>query len=495
MVPPISQTLDPDALGSPFPDAGNAKTLTDVAATITDLAQTENRDDLNRRVLKISDVFAVTAVIGIGVWTFGVADDWGLLFALAWVIPLCSLIGLYDRDADLIRKSGFEEIPRLACAAMLIATTAILADNFFIANRDSIPAGKLTLFIGAVLTAMALCRAVTRAWVRHFAAPERIVAIGTDADYKRLFDALAATPSVSAEIVAHFRTVEGSAERGLPFPIADSVQAQNVLESLGADRVVVGTPSGDLDQFSQLIGTLGVAGTKVTVQPQLFDSSGMAPLVIEQLGALRLMTMRRPRRAVGDRKIKRVVDIVGASIALVIAAPLLAISAVMIKLDSPGPVFYRQKRIGRDGETFEIIKMRTMRTGADSEKVELLDMNETQGLFKIAGDPRITASGRILRKTSLDELPQLFCVLRGDMSLVGPRPLVPEEDRMITGWQRQRSAAAPGMTGPWQLLGPARIPIDEMVQLDYEYVNNWTLGTDLKILLHTVPHVLARRGV
>jgi lipopolysaccharide/colanic/teichoic acid biosynthesis glycosyltransferase len=192
---------------------------------------------------------------------------------------------------------------------------------------------------------------------------------------------------------------------------------------------------------------------------------------------------------------KRALDVVGALAAMLIASPVLIVMAIAIKLDAPGPVFYRQRRIGRDGEPFEIVKFRTMRINASREKRRLLHLNETAGLFKLANDPRVTRVGRLMRKTSIDELPQLINVIRGEMSLVGPRPLVPEEDCQITGWNRNRNSITPGMTGAWQLLGPVRIPMDEMVELDNEYVTNWSLLNDVKIMMRTVPHVLGRRGL
>jgi lipopolysaccharide/colanic/teichoic acid biosynthesis glycosyltransferase len=169
--------------------------------------------------------------------------------------------------------------------------------------------------------------------------------------------------------------------------------------------------------------------------------------------------------------------------------------AVLIKLDSPGPVLFRQIRRGRDGKTFRILKFRTMVDGADEQKLHLVSQNEAIGLFKIANDPRITRLGRVLRKTSLDELPQLWNVLRGDMSLVGPRPLIEDEDAKVVGWFRHRLRLQPGMTGHWQVLGSARVPLDDMLRIDYLYVANWTLWGDIKLLLQTVPYVLSRRGL
>jgi lipopolysaccharide/colanic/teichoic acid biosynthesis glycosyltransferase len=169
---------------------------------------------------------------------------------------------------------------------------------------------------------------------------------------------------------------------------------------------------------------------------------------------------------------------------------------VAIKLDSRGPVFFRQLRVGRHGQRFHMLKFRTMVPDAESMKDSLRDRNEAkEGLFKIALDPRVTRVGRLLRKSALDELPQLLNVFRGEMSLVGPRPLVIEEDLRIEGWHRRRLELTPGMTGPWQILGPARVPLREMVAIDYLYVANWSLWSDIKILLRTVPHVLGRHGL
>ncbi len=195
------------------------------------------------------------------------------------------------------------------------------------------------------------------------------------------------------------------------------------------------------------------------------------------------------------RLLKRTLDVIGATILLIIGAPLLLLIAAAIRLEGPGPVFFRQTRVGRDGRPFRIVKFRTMVVGADALKESLRDLNEASGLFKIAADPRITRVGGMVRKTCLDEVPQLLNVLRGEMSLVGPRPLIPEEDCKIVGWQRLRLETAPGMTGHWQILGGARIPLEEMVAIDCRYVSNWTIWSDLGTLVRTVPCVLARRGM
>ena len=175
-------------------------------------------------------------------------------------------------------------------------------------------------------------------------------------------------------------------------------------------------------------------------------------------------------------------------------SPLLLVLAVAVKRSSPGPVLFRQTRIGREGREFQMLKFRTMVRDADALKDELAEHNQAAPLFKIANDPRTTAVGRFLRRHSLDELPQLVNVLRGDMSIVGPRPLVTDEDRLFSGWQRRRYHVAPGITGPWQILGSSRVPVEDMVTLDYLYCASWSLWLDVKIIARTIPYVLSRRS-
>ena len=197
---------------------------------------------------------------------------------------------------------------------------------------------------------------------------------------------------------------------------------------------------------------------------------------------------------------KRVMDVVLSALALVVLAPVFLVVALAIKLDSRGPVFFRQSRIGARDRKFSIYKFRTMSLDADERKHEFAHLNThamnggDPRLFKIVGDPRVTRVGRFLRRYFLDELPQLINVLKGEMSLVGPRPLIPEEDRHVEGWTRRRLQMRPGMTGLWQVLGHSAIPFEQMVMLDCTYVANWSLRGDLRLLLRTIPVVLSGGG-
>jgi lipopolysaccharide/colanic/teichoic acid biosynthesis glycosyltransferase len=200
-------------------------------------------------------------------------------------------------------------------------------------------------------------------------------------------------------------------------------------------------------------------------------------------------------RSLAERALKRAFDVIGAAVLLIVLAPLWLTISLLIKVDSTGPILFRQRRIGQYAVPFRMFKFRTMVDGADAHKPALLHMNEAaEGLFKISGDPRVTRIGRWLRRTSLDELPQLLDVISGRMSLVGPRPLVPEEDAQITGAHRGRLSMRPGITGVWQVNGASAIPISEMVKLDRQYVDQWSLWLDVKLLLLTASHVVHRRG-
>jgi lipopolysaccharide/colanic/teichoic acid biosynthesis glycosyltransferase len=210
--------------------------------------------------------------------------------------------------------------------------------------------------------------------------------------------------------------------------------------------------------------------------------------------------LRPPRLSTSSAYIKRCVDVVGSLFGLIVLSPVFAAVAVAIKLDSGGPVFFRQVRMGTRDRTFRIWKFRTMSLDAEGRKADIahLSKHAVNGfdtrMFKIPDDPRVTRVGRFLRRSSLDELPQLINVLVGEMSLVGPRPLILDEHKFVKDWALKRVDLQPGITGLWQVLGRSDIPFDEMITLDYRYVSNWSLASDLKLLIHTVPTVLRSRN-
>jgi lipopolysaccharide/colanic/teichoic acid biosynthesis glycosyltransferase len=192
---------------------------------------------------------------------------------------------------------------------------------------------------------------------------------------------------------------------------------------------------------------------------------------------------------------KRFIDIVGAAVGLVLCSPIVALFAALTKLDSRGPVLYKAQRLGQGGRPFTFYKLRSMYVGAHESRSNLMHLNQVKGpVFKLFDDPRITRVGRFMRKCSVDELPQLYNVLKGDMSLVGPRPPIPEEVEKYEPWQLRRLSPKPGITCLWQISGRSRLGFDEWMRLDIEYINNQSFLMDMKILLRTVPAVLLREG-
>jgi exopolysaccharide biosynthesis polyprenyl glycosylphosphotransferase len=271
-------------------------------------------------------------------------------------------------------------------------------------------------------------------------------------------------------------------------------QLPAVLGEHDIERVVVAPTREGGEDIVEVIRLAAACGVRVAVLPRLLEAIGTS-VVFDDLGGQVLLGVRGFGLSPSSRFLKRTFDVVVATVLGVVLGPLLLAIALAIRLGSPGPVLFRQTRVGRHGRRFQMLKFRTMVTDAEAHKRELLKRNEAvPPLFKIADDPRTTRLGRFLRRFSLDELPQLLNVLKGDMSLVGPRPLVVDEDRLFSGWQRRRHMVAPGVTGPWQILGSSRVPMSDMVTIDYLYCANWSLWLDAKLLARTIPYVLSRRS-
>jgi exopolysaccharide biosynthesis polyprenyl glycosylphosphotransferase len=272
-----------------------------------------------------------------------------------------------------------------------------------------------------------------------------------------------------------------------------------IVSTFDVERVIVAFSREPHERTLDLVRSLTEQDVQVDIVPRLFEvmRPDMDVHSVEGMPLLGLAPVRLSRSA---RTLKRVMDVVGAALSLVLLAPFFGVVAALIKLDSRGPVFFRQMRVGEDGTLFRIWKFRTMTVDADSRKQEVAHLNKHRApggdprMFKIPSDPRTTRVGSPLRRYSLDELPQLLNVLAGEMSLVGPRPLIPEESQYVNDWARRRLALRPGITGLWQVLGRSDIPFDEMVSLDYMYINTWSLWNDCRLLARTVPVVLRSKG-
>jgi exopolysaccharide biosynthesis polyprenyl glycosylphosphotransferase len=232
----------------------------------------------------------------------------------------------------------------------------------------------------------------------------------------------------------------------------------------------------------------------VRIVPDMFQLS-LSRVDVDSLGGIPVLRLREPSLRRGTLLTKRVLDLLITPLLILLGSVFLGLIALAVKLDSPGPVIYRQRRVGKDGREFDMLKFRSMIKDADQRLEELRDLNEADGpLFKMRDDPRLTRVGRWIRRTSFDELPQLINVLRGEMSLVGPRPGTPDEVAEYRPWHRRRLEVFPGMTGMWQVRGRSDVPFDEMCLLDIYYIENWSLLLDLRILVQTLPHVLFGNG-
>ncbi len=403
------------------------------------------------------------------------------------------LFGLYDRDETLLRKTTLDEAPRLFHLATLCALTAWLASGLVVAapldRREA-----LFLWLSLALLLL-LARAGARMLALQLSPAERCLFIGDEALARTIRSKLTEHRGVKAEMVAHLHFDKVAPWSTDACSASRLAEIRDLAQTLDVHRAIIAPPSADTNEMLDLVRTLKAVGVRVSVLPRLLEVVGSS-VEFDDLYGMTVMGVRRFHLTRSSAAVKRAFDLLGATIGLLVVAPLMILIAVAVKLDSRGPVLFRQLRVGEHGKRFHMLKFRTMVPDAEAMKDSLRDLNEAQeGLFKIAEDPRVTRTGRFLRKSALDELPQLLNIIKREMSLVGPRPLVIDEDVRVEGWHRRRLELLPGMTGHWQILGPARVPLREMVAIDYLYVANWSLWADIKILLRTLPHVIARRGL
>jgi exopolysaccharide biosynthesis polyprenyl glycosylphosphotransferase len=447
-----------------------------------------SRDRRFRHLLAAGDGLAALLALLLAVAVIG--DDLlrpVMLLAVPLVIVASKVMGLYDRDELVLRKSTLDEGPAIFQLATLYTLVAVLLGPLLVAGQGMGRDQILGLWASFLVTSLA-ARTGARALARRTAPAERCLIVGERDAIEPIARKLGEGHGLKAELVGHVPLdITGDHVRSM-HDIADAIGRHDVHRVILAPRVT------DTDAMLDVIRLVKSLGVKVSLLPRVFEVVGSS-VEFDDLNGVTVLGVRRFGLSRSSSLLKRAVDLAGAGLGLLAVGPVMALIAVAIRLESPGSVFFRQIRVGRDGQRFSIFKFRTMVADAEARKAELFAHNEADGLFKIADDPRVTRVGRLLRKTSLDELPQLLNVMRGEMSLVGPRPLVVDEDQKVQGWHRRRLHLTPGMTGPWQILGSSRIPLHEMVKIDYLYVANWSFWNDMKILLRTVPYMIGQRGM
>jgi exopolysaccharide biosynthesis polyprenyl glycosylphosphotransferase len=445
------------------------------------------REALHRRLLGLFDVTGASLVL---LLVLGLTrTDHAAIASIggpALLVVLFKVAGLYDRDEVRLVHSTLDELPLLFQLTGLFALCVTIVQSA--AVEAALSGWQIATLWAGSCAAVLLGRTVARSVAGRIAPTERCLVIGEPELAQRIRERLGSSAARATVVASLPLTRPNLGALDTPASL------RRVVSELQVHRIILAPSTIDTSEVAELIRVAKAVGVRVSVLPRMFEVIGAA-VEFDDVDGLTMLGVRRFGLVRSSVALKRGFDILAASAGLLIVAPLMAAVAVAIRLDSQGPIFFRQPRVGRDGRHFRIFKYRSMVVDADEHKDRLREHNEAGvGLFKITQDPRVTRVGAFLRRTSLDELPQLLNVLRGEMSLVGPRPLVIDEDAMVVGLDRSRLHLTPGMTGPWQVLG-TRVPMQEMVAIDYLYVSNWSLWLDLKLLLRTVQHVLRRGNV
>jgi exopolysaccharide biosynthesis polyprenyl glycosylphosphotransferase len=367
----------------------------------------------------------------------------------------------------------------------------------FLAKYDDLSRLWVLIAAAAVLTTLTAERLLARrrfARLRHDGRLRRpIVIVGTDTHAISLMHTYRRSPHLGYDVVGFVGPDPLASRSDVPV-LGEAHDVARVVREVGAVGAIISLHSVDADAVNSLTRELTEARCHVSLSSSLCDID-IARLRPQEVGGCTLIYVEQVVRGGWRAAAKRVFDVTMATILLVLSAPVLLAAAVAIKVTSPGPVLFRQTRVGKDGVPFQIVKLRTMTVDAEQRKDALLAANEADGpLFKMAADPRVTPVGRWLRKLSIDELPQLACVLQGTMSMVGPRPALPDE---VAQWDpeiRKRLRVLPGLTGLWQVSGRSDSSFEQYKRLDLYYVDNWRLSHDLTICARTVRVVLTGRG-
>ncbi len=395
-------------------------------------------------------------------------------------------------------RAWLEELYAIASATTIGIVALILLSLIF---RPLLYSRLIFLYTAILITMLLglsrLLIHLARGYLQHFGiGVERIILVGAGDVGRMVMRNIVAQPRLGYRLIGFLddNPVKGSTDIGRFKALGPVDNFPKVLSSRAVDRVIICLPWQSHRTVARLINECQQAGVKAQVVPDLFQLT-KNQMEVEELNGIPLISTREISIAGWNLFLKRLFDVIVASLLSVVALPVGGIIALAIRLDSPGPIIYAQTRIGRNGKPFTVYKFRSMVTDAEERRRELVPLNESTGpLFKMRDDPRRTRVGRFLRRFSLDELPQLYNVLRGDMSMVGPRPNLPEEVAQYEEWHRKRLSVSPGLTGLWQVSGRSDLTFDEMVLLDIYYAENWSLAMDLSILLRTVPKVLMGNG-
>lgn len=496
----------PGAVFMPIAAPRATKSVTRTVVTPRASATLERRRLWERRYrmrLRITDAAVIVFAVGLtamvqlsaGITGFEVLRD-GIPLAALWFLMLSAL---HTRDAALFRASATEYRGVVHASGLAFGIIAIVA---VLLAWESM---QLTLLLGLPVGVLTLL--VTRWLWRHWLQAQRVrgrfasrtLVVGNRDDVEYVVRTLHPIGASGYQVVGA-TLLDGNAREveidGAVFPVLGNVNTvSSVAAELGADTIIVASrPEGEPEFVKHLSWQLEGTAAELVLSSRLTDVAGPR-ISFAPVEGLPLIQVKIPTYEGGVHVLKRALDIAVATVALIPIGLVVPVLAALIKLDSPGPVFFFQERVGRDGRTFKIVKFRSMKTDAEQQLAALKAANEGAGLlFKMKDDPRVTRVGKILRKLSLDELPQFWNVLVGDMSVVGPRPPLPSEVTAYDGTIFRRLYIKPGITGLWQVSGRSDLSWDESVRLDLRYVENWSVMNDLQIMWRTAKAMVQPSG-
>jgi exopolysaccharide biosynthesis polyprenyl glycosylphosphotransferase len=468
---------------------------------------------LVRRALLAADICGLLlafllAEIAIGFGTGGGPSDrlGAVIEVLLFVatipgwIAVARLYHLYDRDEKRTNHGTTDDL--VGVLHVITVGAWLFLVGAWLTRLAQPPFTKVVWFWAFAILFVTLARTLARAFCRrHSSYRQNTIIVGAGEVGQLVAHKILHHPEYGINLLGFVDSApkQRRDDLGEVMLLGDPAELPTIVEGLDVERVIVAFSGDPHDETLELVRSLKDHWIQIDIVPRLFEIVGPSADIytVEGLPLVGLPPFRLSRTS---RILKRAFDSCVSLTLLALTSPLFAATALAIKLTSPGPIFFRQVRMGTTDEVFRIYKFRTMAADAEERKAELSHLNKharkdgDPRMFKIRDDPRVTPVGRVLRRHLIDELPQLINVLKGEMSLVGPRPLILDEDRHVDGWARRRLDLKPGMTGLWQVLGRSDIPFDEMVKLDYLYVTTWSLWGDVCLIFRTLPIMIAGEG-
>lgn len=512
--PPVSPPAVAEAHAWP---GAQARPVMPVYSVEERLRQRSARVIVGRLLLAVLDVLMLDAAFrlafaarfellrGVTITTPFIDRSFADFRALEITVVVGLLIAFWLQGLYRLRSTGtwFKQFWMISTATTA-AFAVFSAYDYIFRSSDIFVSQNRALVIftwAAVIVVVSLARAVVSFVLsllyKRGIGLTNLLVVGSGRLGKLMMQQITASPYLGYRVVGFIHDMDGPPSDFGRFKVLGTMrELDSVIRGHHISEVIIALPSHQHPQIMRAVRVCERAGADFKLVPDLYELS-LSRIDVDAVEGIPLIGLKRNLTSSWQYRIKRLIDIVGALLVLLLTAPIWLLTALAIKLDSSGPVFYRAARLGYRGHPFDMLKFRSMHVNAD----QMLDSlkayapsEDERGKFKLKNDPRRTRVGRFIRRTSIDELPQLLNVLSGDMSLVGPRPPIREEYDNYEDWEKARLEMPPGITGLWQVRGRSEIVFDEMVLMDLYYIENWSLRLDLQILLSTLPAVLKSHG-